>query len=290
MLFDTKFDLARVSDAPGWPTKPYLNAVGQPTASDTGERTASRLTKRLADKRKRRLMMNAIQRRIQCAGAIMGDQPERQSMNVSPRHVTAFPAINRLSWRRLLAIACLFFAPTFACAAPAVTATQWQALEGSHWIADGRASAPRTIYMFTDPNCPYCNKLWTDARPWVESGKVQIRHLVVGILTPTSNGKAATLLDAKSPAMALADYEKGQSLSTARMIAGGKVRALDSDALETLASIPAKIQNTLDANKALMLTLGLTATPAVVWQDEQGGLRILQGIAPDDESRLFGPR
>lgn len=197
----------------------------------------------------------------------------------------------RRSWRRLLAITCVVFAPTFTSAAtPTVTATQWKALEGSHWIEDGQSSAPRRVYMFTDPNCPYCNKLWSDARPWVESGKVQIRHVMVGILTPTSNGKSATLLDAKSPAKALADYEKGQSFSTAQMIASGKVRALSSDALQPLASIPPKIQNTLDANKALMLSLGLEATPAVVWRDESGRLQILQGIAPDDESRVFGPR
>ena len=100
MLFDTKFDLARVSDAPGWPTKPYLNAVGQPTASDTGERTASRLTKRLADKRKRRLMMNAIQRRIQLGfkassqhqlpeRRIVGDQTLLQASSI-PRSCGVF--------------------------------------------------------------------------------------------------------------------------------------------------------------------------------------------------------
>lgn len=196
-----------------------------------------------------------------------------------------------LPWRRLLATACLAAAPALASAAPiAVTATQWKALESSHWIEDGRASAPRTIYMFTDPNCPYCNKLWTDARPWVEAGKVQIRHLVVGILTPTSNGKAATLLNAASPAKALAKYEKGQSFSTAQMIASGKVHALNAEVLQPLAVIPSLIQSKLDANKNLMLSLGLEATPAVVWRDERGQIQILQGIAPEDESRVFGAR
>ena len=144
--------------------------------------------------------------------------------------------------------------------------------------------------MFTDPNCPYCNKLWTDARPWVEAGKVQIRHLVVGILTPTSNGKAATLLNGPHPAKALAEYEKGQSFSTAQMIASGKVHALNAEALQPLIPVPSRIQSTLDANKNLMLSLGLEATPAVVWRDERGQFQILQGIAPENESRLFGPR
>ncbi len=211
-------------------------------------------------------------------------------MNARPRHFNSASPTPRASWRRLFAIACLSVAPTLASSAPAVTATQWQALEGGHWIADGRASAPRTIYMFTDPNCPYCNKLWTDARPWVDSGKVQIRHLVVGILTPTSNGKAAALLDAGNPEKALADYEKGQGFSTARMIASGKVHALDSGTLRPLAPIPPRVQGALDANRALMSSLGLEATPAVVWKDGGGRMRILQGVAPDDEAGVFGPR
>ena len=71
----------------------------------------------------------------------------------------------------------------------------------ARWIADGRESAPRTV--FTDPNCPYCNKLWADARPCVDAGKRQLRHVMVGILTPTSAGKAAALLGAKDPAAAM---------------------------------------------------------------------------------------
>ncbi len=90
--------------------------------------------------------------------------------------------------------------------------------------------------------------------------------------------------------MALADYEKGQSLSTAQMIASGKVHPLDAQTLHPLESVPSRIQARLDANRSLMLSLGLDATPAVVWQDDNGRLQILQGISPQDESRLFGPR
>ena len=83
-----------------------------------------------------------------------------------------------------------------------MTDAVWGRLEKSHRIVDGRADAPRTVYVFTDPNCPYCNKLWADARPWVDAGKLQLRHVMVGILTPTSVGKAAALLGDKNPAAA----------------------------------------------------------------------------------------
>ncbi len=51
---------------------------------------------------------------------------------------------------------------------------------------DGKDNAPKIIYMFSDPNCPYCNRFWQLARPWVDSGKVQIRHIMVGILSHDS--------------------------------------------------------------------------------------------------------
>ncbi|VVP33115.1 Thiol:disulfide interchange protein DsbG [Pseudomonas fluorescens] len=76
-------------------------------------------------------------------------------------------------------------------------------LERSTWIADGSSEAPRIIYMFSDPNCPYCTMFWKQARPWVEAGDVQIRHVVVGILRQDSVEKAAALLNAKDQQAAL---------------------------------------------------------------------------------------
>src|SRR5699024_4552653 len=51
----------------------------------------------------------------------------------------------------------------------------WSQLENSTWVPDGDADAPRTVYVFSDPNCPYCYQFWSQSRPWVESGKVQLR-------------------------------------------------------------------------------------------------------------------
>ncbi|OZA35193.1 MAG: thiol:disulfide interchange protein DsbG [Hydrogenophilales bacterium 17-64-65] len=89
-----------------------------------------------------------------------------------------------------------------------MTDRAWKQLEQSTWIADGKNNAPRVIYTFTDPNCPYCNKFWNDARPWVTSGKVQLRHVMVAILGPTSPGKAAAILAAKDPQAALTQHEQ----------------------------------------------------------------------------------
>ena len=171
-----------------------------------------------------------------------------------------------------------------------MTAGLWQQLERSHWIADGKADAPRTVYVFTDPNCPYCNKFWADARPWVDSGKVQLRHVMVGMLTPTSAGKAAALLASKNPADALATYERGHVAENAKVLGAGRPRPLADAGLKPLASIPPKVRAQLDANEKLMASLRLQATPAFAWRDATGAVQTRTGAPPAAMAQILGPR
>ncbi|UXS05590.1 thiol:disulfide interchange protein DsbG [Agrobacterium tumefaciens] len=83
----------------------------------------------------------------------------------------------------------------------------WNELQNATWVADGKDDAIHVVYTFTDPNCPYCNKFWQAARPWVESGKVQLRHIMVGVIRPDSAAKAAAILEADTPTMALTENE-----------------------------------------------------------------------------------
>jgi thiol:disulfide interchange protein DsbG len=165
----------------------------------------------------------------------------------------------------------------------------WRQLEASHWIADGRSGA-RTVYVFTDPNCPYCNKLWSDARPWVHAGKVQLRHVIVGILTPTSAGKAAALLASKDPVALLAAYEGENAPDAGRALASGRPRPLGDGVLKPLASIAPAQQAQLARNEQLMASLGLQATPAIAWRDEKGALQVRQGLPEGGLAAILGPR
>ncbi len=166
----------------------------------------------------------------------------------------------------------------------------WGRLTQSKWLADGQAKAPRIVYVFTDPNCPYCNKFWSDARPWVDSGKVQLRHVIVGILTATSPAKAAALLADKNPAQALEAYERSHAGATAKALASGRPRPLDDIGLKPLGTIPAPVQAQLDGNEKLMSELGLRATPAVVWKDDSGAVQMLTGIPDGALAKVLGPR
>ena len=148
-------------------------------------------------------------------------------------------------------------------------------LERSTWIADGSASAPRIVYMFSDPNCPYCTMFWKQARPWVEAGDVQIRHVMVGMLRQDSVEKAAALLNAKDQQAALHEHESAGKAST----------------LQGLKKIPAAIQQQLDSNLGLMAEMGVAATPAIFYPDESGQLRQQRGApSPDVLKQIMGPR
>lgn len=151
----------------------------------------------------------------------------------------------------------------------------WAKMENSNWISDGSKTAPRVVYLFSDPNCPYCNMFWEQARPWVDSGKVQLRHIMVGIISETSPAKAAALLADKSPETALHAHEKA-----------GK-----GSALKPLTSIPKEIQAKLDANMQLMTDLGLSATPSIFYLDDHGHLQQQQGAPrPEMLGKILGPR
>ena len=165
----------------------------------------------------------------------------------------------------------------------------WKQLEGSRWIADGRDDAPRKVYVFTDPNCPYCNKLWADARPWIDNGQLQLRHVMVGMLTPTSAGKAAAILAADDPERALADHEGSHVAGTRLALARGMPRPLSGSGVEPLASIPDEVMRQLDENAAMMSRLGLQATPAVVWRDAEGVVQKRTGVPAEAMAEIFGP-
>lgn len=141
-------------------------------------------------------------------------------------------------------------------------ARTWQRLEDSHWIQDGDPQAPRMVYTFTDVNCPYCQQLWEASRPWVEAGQVQLRHIMIGIVTPESPAQAAFLLGQAAPADAWAAHKEGQPIP--------------------LEAQPRDIEEQVMANNQLFEALGLYATPTSAFQrrTQAGVIRIerLEGM------------
>lgn len=149
----------------------------------------------------------------------------------------------------------------------------WNSFADTHWIAEGDPNAEKIVYVFTDPNCPYCATFWERAQPYLKQGGVQLRHIMVGILREDSPAKAATILAAENPAAALAQHES-------TMKQGG------------LAADPAVSQRFLkqvEENTQFMQSHGIRATPTIVFKDTNGGLQQKQGLPSDSlmETQIF---
>lgn len=156
-----------------------------------------------------------------------------------------------------------------------MSARIWSDLDKSTWVADGRPDAPRIVYTFSDANCPYCHRFWQAARPWVEAGKVQLRHVMVGVIREDSANKAAAILQAKNPSEEFARNEHQFS-------AGG---------IQGLASVPADTRRQLSDNENLMLELGFRGTPGILFRDADGIVQRRAGMPQgDDLTTVLGPR
>jgi thiol:disulfide interchange protein DsbG len=143
----------------------------------------------------------------------------------------------------------------------------WSKLENSDWVRDGKENAPVVIYTFTDPNCPYCHRFREAAEPWIEAGRVQLRHVMVGILMQDSLPKAATILGADNPESALHDNQ----------------RNYESGGIAVDREIVSANHKRVTANNSLMSNLGLSATPSTFYKADDGTIAIKQGLPRPEE-------
>lgn len=149
----------------------------------------------------------------------------------------------------------------------------WKKLDASAWVRDGRADAPRVVYTFSDANCPYCHRFWEAARPWVDGGKVQLRHVMVGVIREDSPAKAAAILGAPNPSALFLQNEHEFSK-------GG---------IKAAASITPALANKLDANQVLMVELGFQGTPGILFRDAQGVVQRVSGMPQgEDMEKVMG--
>jgi len=146
----------------------------------------------------------------------------------------------------------------------------WKSLENSTWIQDGKTDAAKIVYVFSDVNCPYCHSFWQQARPWVDSGKVQLRHIMVGVIRADSKAQAAQLLSSADPAKQFQQFNQNS--------AKNKITAMSK--------IPQALDQKLDHNAALMDKYGFYATPTLVWKNNAGEIESQQG-APKDLKNFF---
>lgn len=145
------------------------------------------------------------------------------------------------------------------------TSFTWKSLQELHWVVEGNPDAKRIVYVFTDPNCPYCEKFRQAAQPYLAKGNVQLRHILVGLLHPSSAEKAAQILMASDPSAALTQL--------ARKTTSGR-----SKDVATLSDAPKEVHQQVTQNTQFMQTHQVFATPTVVYKDSSGSLQQVQGL------------
>lgn len=104
--------------------------------------------------------------------------------------------------------------------------------------------AENTLFVFTDPRCPFCKKLEAEL---VKLENVRIHTLLTPLtsLHPDAKEVSARILCAKDKAKAFEDF----------MLKGKEI------------SEPAQCQTTLEANERLLTELGIKGTPTIFFEN-----------------------
>lgn len=183
--------------------------------------------------------------------------------------------MSRRLWRAaLLMSVALWAASTWAQGTPRAADNILTGIGQATWIGEGGGA--RIVYIFFDPNCPYCHRLYQDLRPWVGRDALQFRWIPVGELTRTSEPKAAAILQSADRLKAFRKNEDDYDFAANGQPGGG---------VEPAASILAATRGELDANRTLLQRNNVRGVPVVVYRRRGGGARLLVG-APSSAAEL----
>lgn len=122
------------------------------------------------------------------------------------------------------------------------------------------------IYVFTDPQCPYCHRLWQQIRS-MKAPAVEFRYVLVGVIAPQSTGQAAAILQSKDPLATLTRHES----------------ILEHGGIAPAATIRPDVREALSINATLMDAIGLVATPAMVIQSRTGEVSAIVGLPSETD-------
>ena len=132
-------------------------------------------------------------------------------------------------------------------------------------VHDGATEPTRVLYVFFDANCYYCHLTWKALQPYEKEG-LQVRWVPVAYQKPSSLGRAAAIMQARDRAAAL---RANESRYDAAQFDGG---------IAPLHDVPAKLSAQIEANTELMQAFGAPGTPALVWKDRAGAIRVKAGV------------
>jgi thiol:disulfide interchange protein DsbG len=138
-------------------------------------------------------------------------------------------------------------------------------LEKSFHVVEGAAKpAGNVLYVFVDPNCPFCHFTWMALQAYEKAG-LQVRWIPVATLGPTSMPKAIEVMAAPDRTAAFRRMEENHGKPWTASAASSEASHQD---------IATKIR----ASNELMENFGIAGTPGVVWKDKQGKVQVKGGM------------
>jgi thiol:disulfide interchange protein DsbG len=138
-------------------------------------------------------------------------------------------------------------------------------LEKTDAVREGARGATHVLYVFFDANCLFCRLTWKALQPYEKVG-LEVHWVPVAYQQTSSLGRAAAITQATDPVAALRENELGYD--TARFNGG----------IQPMRNVPAQLVARLHANTKLMQAFGAPGTPALVWMDRNGQVRVEVGV------------
>lgn len=119
----------------------------------------------------------------------------------------------------------------------------------------GSLMAANTVYVFFDPQCPHCGRLWEASLPLQK--KVKFVWIPVGIINASSTAQGAALLSAANPVELMSEHE-------ASLLAG-------KGGISASASATTAVEQAIKANTQLLNSFGAESVPFIVAQNPTNG-------------------
>ncbi|MCK5383945.1 MAG: thioredoxin fold domain-containing protein [Alphaproteobacteria bacterium] len=132
-------------------------------------------------------------------------------------------------------------------------------LENSNWLPVGQAGTP-LFYSFIDIQCSHCYNMMVALKPYIESGKVQVRIIPVGFRDETQ-AQAAYMLAAPAPVDLFWRYLEGDK--------------------EALPASPEISKQGIQRNLSVMQSWKLSVTPLIAYRGKDGKVKIIRGMPKD---------
>jgi thiol:disulfide interchange protein DsbG len=140
-------------------------------------------------------------------------------------------------------------------------------------LTEGQADAEKELWVFFDPNCPYCHTIWETTRSFIDSGELKVHWMPVAFLSNTSAGKVAKFWQAEDQVAVFNEAE-------AKFNQGGSTPLRSSE-------ITRETREMLEKNLDYMGDFGSNGTPTVIYETKEGGVKVISSSMSEERMRSF---